>query len=202
MPTYEVAANVLAPLQPVWDFLHLNGVVSWIAGHDVDVFLAGTSTGLYSTLALAGATTTWSLEAPDLVGNVVVDRLATRPSDGLIVAGTHGRGVYSLTLPITTAVADELPRSLPVLGQNVPNPFNPLTHISFDLPDGGQTSLVVYDVAGRQVRTLVTGTLPAGGHTFSWNGADDAGRQVGAGVYLYQLRSGTIDEVRRMTLVR
>ena len=167
-----------------------------------DIFLVGTSTGLYSTFTLAGAGTIWSEESPDLMGNVVVDQLATREADGLIVAGTHGKGVYSLSLQGISAVGNELPRSAMALSQNVPNPFNPMTRIRFELPSAGQTHLVVYDVAGREVRTLVNGDLAAGEHTFSWNGADDAGRQVSAGVYLYHLRSGVVDEVRRMTLVR
>ncbi len=167
-----------------------------------DIFLVGTSTGLYSTFELAAAGTIWSEEAPDLMGNVVVDQLASRAGDGLIVAGTHGKGVYSLSLPGVSAVADQLPRNVVALRQNVPNPFNPMTGISFDLPRAGQTHLVVYDVAGREVRTLVNADLAAGEHTYIWNGADDAGRQVSAGVYLYHLRSGAVDEVRRMTLVR
>jgi len=166
-----------------------------------DLYFVGTSTGLYSTNFLDGAATVWTLEAAAVMGNVVVDQLSVRPVDGLVVAGTHGRGVYSLNIPVGSAVA-ELPRGIVALRQNVPNPFNPLTQISFELAQGGQTRLVVYDVAGYQVRSLLDASLAAGPHSFNWNGADDAGRQVGAGVYLYRLRSGAIDEVRRMTLVR
>ena len=65
-------------------------------------FLA-TSTGIYSTSALNGAATTWALEAADVIGNVVVDMLALRPEDGFLVAGTHGRGVYSTKLGASSA---------------------------------------------------------------------------------------------------
>ena len=167
-----------------------------------DICFAGTSTGLYSTATLAGAATSWSLEAADLIGNVVVDQLAVRPADGLVVAGTHGKGVYSLTIPAGTSVGEELPRTPTALAQNVPNPFNPMTRISFALSGAGHASLVVYDVSGRRVCTLVDEGLAAGGHTVTWDGTDDGGRAVATGVYLYRLRSGAVDETRRMTLAR
>jgi hypothetical protein len=168
----------------------------------IDIFFAGTSTGLYSTYYLRGAATYWSLEAPDLMGNVVVDQLAVRPADGVVVAGTHGKGVYGISIPVGTPVEEgELPLARG-LAQNVPNPFNPMTTISFNLPQDGRTSLVVYDVAGKRIRTLVDTNLKSGDHRFTWNGADDGGRQVSAGVYLYCLDSGTLHQVKRMTLIR
>ena len=88
------------------------------------------------------------------------------------------------------------------LSQNVPNPFNPMTTISFNLPVAGKTTLTIYDVAGNRIRTLVDQDLEAGDHQFTWNGADHGGRPAAAGVYLYQLDSGLVHEVRRMTLVR
>jgi hypothetical protein len=168
----------------------------------IDIFFAGTSTGLYSTYRLTGSSTIWQLEAPDLMGNVVVDQLAVRPSDGMVVAGTHGKGVYSISIPVGTAVDDpEIPQPAR-LSQNVPNPFNPMTTISFSLPESGPTTLTVYDVAGKRVKTLVNQDTAAGDHQVTWRGADDTGRQVSAGVYLYELVSGSVHEVKRMTLVR
>ncbi len=168
----------------------------------IDIYFVGTSTGLYSTFFLTGATTYWNLEAPDLMGNVVVDQLATRSVDGLVVAGTHGKGVYSISIPTGSAVDDaEIP--LPArLGQNVPNPFNPMTTIYFSLPAAGRATLTIFDVAGNRIKTLVRQDLEAGDHEVVWNGSDDGGRQVAAGIYLYRLDSGSVHEVKRMTLVR
>jgi hypothetical protein len=167
----------------------------------IDIFFAGTSTGLYSTYYLTGASTIWSLEAPALVGNVVVDMLTTRPVDGLVVAGTHGKGVYSIEIPAGSAAEEDLPQPAR-LAQNVPNPFNPMTTISFRLDRGGATTLTVFDVAGKRIKTLVDDDLEAGDHQYTWRGTDDRGRPVAAGVYLYRLDSGTTREVKRMTLVR
>ena len=74
--------------------------------------------------------------------------------------------------------------------------------ISFSLPAGDRTTLVVYDVAGNRIRTLVNQDLEAGDHQVIWNGSDEGGRQVAAGIYLYRLDSGSVHEVKRMTLVR
>ena len=168
----------------------------------VDIFLAATSTGLYSTSDLVGPSTLWSLEAPDLIGNVVVDQLATRPADGLVVAATHGKGVYSIDIPVGTSVDEPVIPRVAQLGQNIPNPFNPMTTIKFNLTAEGRATLVVYNVAGRRVRTLVDGMMSQGDHQVTWNGADDGGRPVASGVYLYRLESGAYHEVKRMTLVR
>lgn len=84
-----------------------------------------------------------------------------------------------------------------------PNPFNPRTTIAFDLERPGRARLVVYDLAGRQVRVLADETLGAGRHEFIWDGVDQQGRRVASGVYLYALRPDGGDTlVRKMTLVK
>jgi hypothetical protein len=89
-----------------------------------------------------------------------------------------------------------------VLHSAVPNPFNPLTTISFDLPSTAETKLTIYDVTGRRVRTLVQQELPPGRHEVIWRGVDESGERVASGVYLYRLRAGSHVETRRMTLMK
>jgi len=138
------------------------------------------------------------------MGNVVVDQIATRQieEECLVVAATHGKGVYSIQVPVGSAVDDSTIPQVVRLAQNVPNPFNPMTSISFNLPGPGHARLTIYDVAGRQVKTLVSQDFDAGDHQVTWHGDDDSGHQVAAGVYLYKLDSGSVHEVKRMTLVR
>jgi len=88
------------------------------------------------------------------------------------------------------------------LGQNVPNPFNPSTIISFALPKAGKTELQIYDLRGRVVRTLLSKDMPVGHHTVTWRGKDDHGRQVASGVYFYQIRSGDFEARHRMVLLK
>jgi len=89
------------------------------------------------------------------------------------------------------------------LEQNAPNPFNPGTTIAYVVPAGGATlRLEVLDVEGRLVRTLVAGPRPAGRQLAYWDGAGDDGRAAPAGVYLYRLRAGGLDEPRKMALLK
>ena len=83
-----------------------------------------------------------------------------------------------------------------------PNPFNPETSIGYSLDGDGTVALAVYDVAGRRVRTLVSGLVPAGDHVVAWDGVDDRGASVASGVYFYTLRVGDALETRRMVLVK
>jgi subtilisin family serine protease len=87
------------------------------------------------------------------------------------------------------------------LAQNAPNPFNPTTEIQF-LTDGGHTTLRIFDLRGRLVRTLVDGALPPGRRRVAWDGRDDGGQQVASGVYVYALSEGGKGDRRSMVLAR
>jgi hypothetical protein len=94
-----------------------------------------------------------------------------------------------------------LPRRT-ALYQNVPNPFNPLTTIRFDLARPGSVRLRIYDVAGRRVRTLVEAWVGAGaGKSAVWDGLDGAGLRVPSGLYFYRLEAGGAVVTRKMLLV-
>jgi flagellar hook assembly protein FlgD len=89
------------------------------------------------------------------------------------------------------------------LHANVPNPFNPVTTIEFDLARDGHVSLRVYDAAGRLVRTLVDRKMSAGaGQQAAWNGLTDAGNRVSSGVYFYRLMTADFDGTRKMVLMK
>jgi hypothetical protein len=85
-----------------------------------------------------------------------------------------------------------------------PNPFRGATEIRFRLPGAGagEVTLHLVDAAGRTVRTLVDGALPAGAHAVHWDGTDDAGRPVAGGLYFAKLRTGTREESGKVVLLR
>lgn len=76
------------------------------------------------------------------------------------------------------------------LGQNYPNPFNPITSISYDLPWQSDVILTVYDMQGREVKSLQNQSQPAGHHKVRWNGVDDSGNPVSTGLYFARLLAG------------
>jgi len=175
--------------------------VAFVPAAAGDQVLAATSTGLYSTQTLAGAATVWQQEADGLVGNVVVDMIAVRPGDGVVVAGTHGKGVVQ-GRPGFSPVPDVPADPDLVLGPNAPNPFNPVTRIPFTTGVPGRVRLRVFDVAGREVKTLLDAWCEAGAHAETWNGTDAAGRPVAAGTYVCRLEQGRRQASGTMVLIK
>ena len=88
------------------------------------------------------------------------------------------------------------------LSQNYPNPFNPSTRISFDLVNPGQTTLIVYNLLGQKITTLINHRMDAGHHSLEWNGLDFSGQPVSSGVYFYELRSEKYIARKKMLLLR
>ena len=88
------------------------------------------------------------------------------------------------------------------LHPNFPNPFNPATRIIYDLAEASDVRLEIYDLIGRNIKTLVNQTQDAGRHFISWNGDDHTGNQVSAGVYLSRLHAGNKIFSRKMILMK
>ncbi len=101
----------------------------------------------------------------------------------------------------TQSESDNLPTTYS-LSQNYPNPFNPLTRIQFALPAGNRVSLVIYDLLGREIKTLVNEYRPAGRYEIIWNATNESGSPVGAGMYFYRLATDSYTKTRKMVLLK
>ena len=88
------------------------------------------------------------------------------------------------------------------LNQNYPNPFNPTTNISYQLQNNSSVSLVIYDVLGRKIKTLVSEQQSPGYYSVMWNGRNEMGIKVNSGVYVYTLKAGQLLESRKMLLMK
>ncbi|MFQ6104581.1 MAG: T9SS type A sorting domain-containing protein [Candidatus Glassbacteria bacterium] len=88
------------------------------------------------------------------------------------------------------------------LSQNYPNPFNPTTTVRFDVPKTSTVKLIIYDIHGRKVRTLVDRPLEAGQHTLTWNGRNEFGVRVASGVYFYRLTSEGFSQTKKMVVLK
>nr|MEE4269585.1 FlgD immunoglobulin-like domain containing protein [Candidatus Krumholzibacteria bacterium] len=164
-----------------------------------DLWLLGTSTGLYSTILSEDEPVIWTGEAADIIGNVIVADLAVRLSDRKVVVGTHGRGIFSVTIPGPSDVPETL--SGIHLARNYPNPFNPITTIRFRLEKAEPTRLEIFDLAGRRVRVLLDEKRSAGDHEIQWDGRNTQGRTVSSGVYFYRLETPSGVRQEKMTLL-
>ena len=83
-----------------------------------------------------------------------------------------------------------------------PNPFNPQTTIAWEMAVAGSLRVDIFDASGRMIRNLRNGTAPAGPGRVSWNGRDDSGLQVGAGVYFAHLVGESASGMKKITLVK
>ncbi|HTY37721.1 MAG TPA: Ig-like domain-containing protein [Bacteroidota bacterium] len=147
---------------------------------------------------------TWTGDGK-LVPNLRFDSFQLKyPPGSKITSGT----IYFAQLQVvkgTVTAVEQTAASLPQtfeLDQNFPNPFNPSTSISYQIGTTGPVSLKVFDMLGREIATIVNGTMTAGMHTSVWDGKDDRGEPVASGVYLYQLRAESGVVTKKMVLLK
>ena len=86
--------------------------------------------------------------------------------------------------------------------QNYPNPFNPSTNISYDLPENSFVSISIFDMMGRTIKEHLFEKVSAGRHSINWNGLDNNGSLVSAGVYFYSVRTKNNFETKKMILLK
>ena len=83
-----------------------------------------------------------------------------------------------------------------------PNPFNPVTTLHYVLPKDGLVYITIYDMMGRVVNNLVSSQQRAGYKSIQWNGTNNAGQPVSAGVYLYTINAGDFSQAKKMILLK
>ncbi len=88
------------------------------------------------------------------------------------------------------------------LYRNFPNPFNPATTIRYNLPIKEEVRLVIYDLLGREVKTLVNRVEKAGLKSVIWEGKNNTGQNVSSGVYLYRIQAGNYIKSQKMILLK
>ena len=138
-----------------------------------------------------------------LAGDVNGDGATDLVVLGRSVEGGDGGAFVFLNqgVPAATAIAAE-PTSTPTafaLGANYPNPFNPATTIPVSVTAGtGDVDLTIYNVLGQPVRQVWNGPLAAGEHRLTWDGRNEQGQSVAAGVYMYRLQMGDQMRIRKM----
>lgn len=109
----------------------------------------------------------------------------------------------NFTINTTTGIREPLSHTESfILYPAFPNPFNPNTTIRYDLSKGSQTSLVIYDVRGARIRTLIDGFQSPGKKSVKWDGRNDRGNIVGSGVYIYRLQAGEDVKMNKMTFLK
>ncbi len=129
---------------------------------------------------------------------------------GRLLLRTNDPATPALIVPVELAVqprhtAGPGTKTVPAryaLHNNRPNPFNPSTTIAYDLPRPSRVTVTIYDVRGREVRTLVSGALPAGEHRVEWDGRDAQRQPAASGVYFCRLTAEGFVQTKKMVLLK
>ena len=118
-------------------------------------------------------------------------------------ASAESLGACQQTWSFPAALDEPIPgRSVNRLLQNEPNPFRPGTTLRFELARQGPVRLMIFDVTGRRVRTLLDGDQEAGLHRLVWDGNDEEGRPVGSGIYWSQMVAGSFVSKKKMVVLK
>ncbi len=117
-------------------------------------------------------------------------------------ASSYAKGIHTKSIVVNVPSGMPAVPSAFYLGQNYPNPFNPSTTIRFGLPEASEVRLVIYNMTGQHVATVVSGRLNAGVHTVQWNGRDGKGKAVASGTYLYRLETEKFIDAKRMVFMK
>ncbi|MBZ0204073.1 MAG: T9SS type A sorting domain-containing protein [Ignavibacteria bacterium] len=188
-----------------------NGAASWInisgnlpdsPTNDVLIYYPGVSTSIYYAAMDIGVFftdnygVTWT-ELADGLPNTVAMHLDYNHSSNRLRIGTHGRGVWETSnLVGIINYNNEIPSDYK-LGQNYPNPFNPVTNITYSITKAGYVKLTVFDMLGREIKTIVKQNQLAGTYTAQFDAAN-----LTSGVYFYRLESEDFKDSRKMILVK
>ncbi len=143
-----------------------------------------------------GATTkTFTFTAPSTAGTItmaVTGAAGTNPP-----TWNHGTSISIIVSSLNGIIRTEETASSYSLAQNFPNPFNPVTKISYSIPKSSEVSLTIYDILGQKVSELVREKQDAGSYSVEFNASS-----LSSGVYYYKIEAGDFTSIKKMTLVK
>ena len=121
--------------------------------------------------------------------------------DNVIVAGFNGEDLNASSDDYYLNIENSVP-TVTSLSDNYPNPFNPTTNINYSISKSGFVSIVIYDMNGAEVRTLVSELKSPANYTAAWNGLNDNGQSVSSGKYIYRMSTPGFSETKSMTFLK
>jgi hypothetical protein len=188
-----------------------NGAASWVnisnnlpdsPVNDVLIYYPGVSSSILFCAMDIGVFistdygTSWT-EMADGLPNTVSMHLDYHQATNKLRVGTHGRGVWEITNPIGLInYSNEVPSGYS-LQQNYPNPFNPITTIKYDVLKEGFVKLAVYDILGRELKSIIEQNQRPGTYTVQFDGSN-----LSSGVYFYKLIANGFTETKKMMITK
>jgi len=124
-------------------------------------------------------------------------------SDGIDTVNANNQFSIHVNAVDVLGIDESLIPEVYALHQNYPNPFNPTTKIKYDLPENTRVTLLIYDIMGRQVRTLFSNLYQEAGYrSIVWNGLDNFGKPLPSGMYFYQIKATNFIKTKKMILLK
>ncbi len=162
-----------------------------------ELYLCGTSVGLYSTTDITGPNVIWNPEGTETIGYAIVENIDARQSDGFVAIATQGSGVFT-THVVAAPSAVRVHGNGPELAFTIsPNPASQNAEVSFALAAPEHVSLSVVDVTGKTVLNILNRNIPSGPSAYSFNCS-----QLPSGSYFVQLQTDEAVETRRLVVER
>ena len=161
-----------------------------------------TLSGTYDVASAGTVVSVSAVEDCESDGDAACDSDDTR----MVLSDTGAAALESSFISSSWTVGDgTLDNEQPVefsLSANYPNPFNPTTTIDYSIATAGDVSIVVYDMMGREVKSLVADFATPGSYSVVWDATNNEGLSVAAGMYVYKMISSDFVEVNKMLLVK
>ena len=210
------AAPALSTFRSAWAFIVTSDIQGMDTGRAYTLVAENLRTGSIATQNIPTGVKRSSAIWADLNRKSVVEagdklQIALYDDRGRVVSGPFQRTVATVDLrnaflSVDLRVGDVRPQET-VLAQNFPNPFNPETWIPYELSEGTEVSIQIYDVSGRLVRRLDLGWQPVGSYMTSssaayWDGRNAVGERVASGIYFYTLQTSDFAATRRMVILK
>ena len=210
------AAPALSTFRSAWAFIVTSDIQGMDTGKAYTLVAENLRTGSIATQNIPTGVKRSSAIWADLNRKSVVEagdklQIALYDDRGRVVSGPFQRTVATVDLrnaflSVDLRVGDVRPQET-VLAQNFPNPFNPETWIPYELSEGTEVSIQIYDVSGRLVRRLDLGWQPVGSYMTSssaayWDGRNAVGERVASGIYFYTLQTSDFAATRRMVILK
>ena len=164
-----------------------NSIVYAKVGSDYKSYSISNAAGLYRIDSLASSNYT-----------LTADRIGYSPLSRTVQLSTYSKDSIDITFNLLEIRQNgkEVPKVY-ILNNNYPNPFNPVTKISFGILQASITRLVIYDILGREIATLINEKLEAGSYNIEWNAAN-----CSSGIYFYRLESADFSQTKKMVLIK
>ncbi|MBI5326542.1 MAG: T9SS type A sorting domain-containing protein [Ignavibacteriae bacterium] len=158
------------------------------------IYFVGTSVGLFSTTQLDGGQTVWTQEGPNSIGNVMIQMIKARQSDGFVAVATHANGVYTTTIPNSAEESNN--PDLFYTEQNYPNPCDKFTSFNYSIPKSCHFSVKLYDINGKLISTLFENTVEQGNYALTFN-VDN----LPDGIYYYRAEADGYTQTRSVQVI-